>query len=273
MNIRRASWIAVVAVAVGLSNWSLAYVAQHWGVNVRLAYAVSVVFDGVALQCADLALRAARCGDSTFAPSGALLLFAGLSAWFNSYHAQLAGLPWPARVFYATPPVAAVLVTELQLRADRRDALRARGRIADPLPALGGATWLNMPWPAYAAQRKVMRHRLGEKMSRATEASWMAVRLPVVVQPSAVKPAAAPQAAAGGRTESRPERPARQPRTPAVRRTRKDDPRLAAARKDIAARVTAGEALTIRPVAREYGITNYQAEQALKAPALNGSAG
>lgn len=269
---RRASWIAVVAVAVVLSNWSLAYVAEHWGVNFRLAYAVSVVFDGVALQCADLALRAARNGDSTFAPSSALLLFAGLSAWFNSYHAQLAGLPWPARIFYATPPVAAVLVTELQLRADRRDALRARGRIADPLPALGGATWLNMPWPAYRAQREVMHHRLGEKLRRGTEASWMDVRLPVVVMPAAVKTPAAPKAAAGGgRTEPRPERPPRPRRTPAGRR-RKDDPAVTAARKAIAERVHAGEKLSSRPAALQYGITPYAANEAIKAAALNGSA-
>jgi Protein of unknown function (DUF2637) len=270
--IRRASWIGVVAVAVVLSNWSLAYVAEHWGVNYRLAYAVSVVFDGVALQCADLALRAARNGDSTFAPSSALLVFAGLSAWFNSYHAQLAGLPWPARVFYATPPVAAVLVTELQLRADRRDALRARGRIADPLPAIGGATWLNMPWPAYAAQRKVMHHRLAEKLRRGTEASWMDVRLPAVIKPAAVKTPAVTKAAAGGKTEPEPERLPRPPRTPAGRRTRQEDPAVAAARKAISERVHAGEKLTIRPAAREYGITPYAAEQAIKAAALNGSA-
>lgn len=273
MNIRRASWILVVAVAVGLSNWSLAYVAEHWGVNYRLAYAVSVVFDGVALQCADLALRAARHGDSTFAPSSFLLIFAGLSAWFNSYHAALAGLPWAARVFYATPPVAAVLVTELQLRADRRDALRARGRIADPLPAFGGATWLNLPWTTYRAQRAVMKHRQAGKLRQATEASWMDVRLPVVLETArAQAPDARVKAAAGGRTGPRPERPARQPRPPAGRRTRRDDPGLAAARQAIAARIAAGEKLTIRPAAREYKITPYAAEQAIKAAALNGSA-
>ena len=58
--IKRAAWVLVAGFALGLSWWSLAYVARSWGVPWLLSWIVSAVFDGVALICADLALRAAR---------------------------------------------------------------------------------------------------------------------------------------------------------------------------------------------------------------------
>jgi hypothetical protein len=168
MIMRKTAWLIVVGIALLLSNWSLAYVGRSWGVPWQLAVGVSAVFDGVALLCADLALTAARRGDSTFGPSAFLLAFGGASAYFNGYHAILAGLPLAAEVFFAVPPVAALVAVELQLRSDRRQALREAGRIADPLPAFGGATWLNMPYPAWKAQRSVMKHRLTAKLRGAT---------------------------------------------------------------------------------------------------------
>lgn len=165
---RRLAWILVVAAALAISNWSLAYVARSWGVPGWLPWIVSAVFDGVALLCADLALKAARLGDSTFAPSAGLLIFGGASAAFNSYHAQLAGLPAAAWVFYAFPPLAALAAVELQLRHDRRSALREAGRIAEPLPAFGGATWLNLPWSTYRAQREIMAYRQTSTLAAAT---------------------------------------------------------------------------------------------------------
>jgi hypothetical protein len=168
MTMRKTAWVGVTVIALVLSNWSLAVVAHSWGVPWALAYTVSAVFDGVALLCADLALQAARLGDSTFGPSACLILFAGASAWFNSWHAQLLSLPAAAAVFFAFPPVAAVAVTELQLRHDRRAALKEQGRIAEPLPPFGGATWFHHPKRAWGAQRSITGHRLHLKLAAAT---------------------------------------------------------------------------------------------------------
>src|SRR5256885_16650405 len=105
MTKRKAAWLVVVTVALVLSNISLAYVARTWGVPWQLSFAVSAVFDGVALLMADLALKAARQGDSTFAPSAFLFLFGGASAYFNGYHPPPSGRPRAGPVFYCCPPV------------------------------------------------------------------------------------------------------------------------------------------------------------------------
>jgi hypothetical protein len=238
-RIRQAAWVIVAGVALGLSNWSIAYVAHRWGVPRLLTYTVSAVFDGVAVLSADLALKAARLGDSTFAPSAALFVFGAASAYFNAWHARLAGLPVAAWVFYAFPPVAALAITELQLRHDRRGALREKGRIAAPLPAFGGTTWGLHPRLAYAAIREITAHRLGVKLAGAT---------------APVKTA---------RTDPPPERPARRTGPPRVDRA------------ELVARLLAdrdaGLPVTINTVADRHSVTRWTSAQAIKQLA-NGSA-
>ena len=268
--VKRAAWVLVAAFALGLSWWSLAYVARSWGVPGPLSWVVSAVFDGVALICADLALRAARNGDSTFAPSSALVIFAALSAWFNSYHARLVGLPWPAQVFYATPPLAAIVVTELQLRHDRRAALRARGRVADPLPAFGGATWLHKPWSTYFGLRKVIAHRQRAKIEQATRV-WPS--LPVALQPMPqARPNAVPRPAArktpAGSKPSLASAASRQrdnisPAAHKQRRNGMDPERRAAVLQMMRADLAAGAQLSKRSVPDRYGVTAYHGEQLL----------
>lgn len=163
----RFAWVLVAGVALALSNWSLAFVAMHWHVVEPLAWLVSVALDGTAVICARISLDAARRGDSGLAATVTVMTFALFSAYFNSLHAQLAGDPWEARVFFALPPVAALVVLELSIRAYRRDALRAAGRIADPLPAMGAATWLNLPRSTYRGMRNLLEARQSAKLRAA----------------------------------------------------------------------------------------------------------
>lgn len=253
--IKRSAWVLVAAVALGLSNWSLAYVARSWGVPWILSLPVSAVFDGVALICAGLALRAAQRGDSTFGPGSCLVIFGGASAWFNSWHAHLAGYPLAAAVFYAFPPLAAVAVTELELRADRREALRAAGRIAPPLPAFGGATWANLPWSAYTAWRKVMRHRLNEKL--AAEVGRPAQR--------AAAGGAGVQGAGPARQLARPRQ-----RPVAGKRTRLDEQEMAQLVEAVRADAAEGLPVSKRKVAARHDVSEHHAQQAVSM--LNGSA-
>jgi len=244
MDTRKIAWVTVVTVALGLSNWSIAYVARRWGVPWVLSYTVSAVFDGAALLMADLALKAARLGDSTFAPSACLFLFGGASAYFNGWHAQLAGLPLAASVLFAFPPVSALAVTELQLRHDRRQALRDRGRIADPVPAFGGTTWLLKPIVSYRAVRAILKHRLAVKLRSAT--GQPATRTGAVVD--------------DGPTD-------RQLRAHARRSkgTRPfDGEAINAAAEKIAADLDAGRKVSKRHSAREYDISEYHAELIIK---------
>lgn len=253
--IKRSAWVLVAAVALGLSNWSLAYVARSWGVPWILSLPVSAVFDGVALICAGLALRAAQRGDSTFGPGSCLVIFGGASAWFNSWHAHLAGYPLAAAVFYAFPPLAAVAVTELELRADRREALRIAGRIAPPLPAFGGATWANLPWPAYQAWRKVMRHRLNEKLHAEVG--------------QRVQRAGAGAAGSQGAGTAR-QLPSRRAAQAAGTRTRLTETEMAELVTAIRQDRANGLELSKRKVAGRHGVSEHHAQAALRV--LNGSA-
>jgi hypothetical protein len=253
--VKRSAWILVAAVALGLSNWSLAYVARSWGVPWVLSLPVSAVFDGVALISAGLALRAARNGDSTFGPGSCLVVFGGASAWFNSWHAHLAGYPVSAAVFYAFPPLAALVVTELELRADRREALRAAGRIADPLPAFGGATWANLPWPAYQGWRKVMRYRLDEKIDAETKRPVQRV------------------AGAAGKQGAGPARqlPHRKPAGHG-QRTRLNEAEMARLVEWVKADKAEGLPVSKRKVAARHDVSEHHAQRAVELAGLNGSA-
>lgn len=240
---RKTAWIVVVGVALLLSNWSLAYVARSWGVPWQLAIGVSAVFDGGALLCAYLALETARVGDSTFGPSACLFILGGASAWFNAWHAQLSGLPVAAGVFFAFPPLVALVITELQLRHDRRAALRDKGRIADPLPALGGTMWANKPWASYGALRKILKYRLQQKLASATKPADSGagvrqdapgIRRTVVARPSSSR---------SGRVTSA-------DREALVRKLLADD--------------AEGLPITINQVRDRHGVTRWSAEQAIK---------
>jgi hypothetical protein len=265
---KRAAWVLVAGFALGLSWWSLAYVARSWGVPWALSWVVSAVFDGVALICAELALSAARLGDSTFAPASCLVVFAGLSAWFNSWHAELTGLPVPARVFYATPPLAAVVVTELQLRHDRRAALRAAGRVADPLPAFGGSTWLHKPLSTYAGLRRVIAFRQRDRIERATRV-WPS--LPVTLQPQAQARTNTAQryarTPAGGKSSragaAGRQRDTKRPAAHKVRKNGMDPKRRAAVIGAMRTDLAAGVKLSKRTVPARYGVTAYHGEQLL----------
>lgn len=243
--VKRAAWVVVAGFALGLSWWSLAYVARSWGVPWLLSWVASAVFDGVALICADLALRAARAGDSTFAPSSCLMIFAGLSAWFNSWHAQLNGLPAAARIFYACPPLAAVAVTELQLRHDRRAALRAAGRVADPLPAFGGAMWLHKTWSTYRGLRAILKYRQQAKIMAATAGPKTPVGAGRSLAGAVPRPRVAASAPAGGK------------------RSRMDDARRAEVVGKMVEDLAAGVELSKRTAPARYGVSTWHAEQLL----------
>jgi hypothetical protein len=163
-TLARFAWLAVVASALTLSNWSLFYVGRHYGLPGFLAGILSVSLDGAALVCADIALRYARLhGSSGASPRGAVIILAGLSAWLNSEHATLAREPLPAHVMFAAPPLIALTLFELHTRWERRDALKAAGRLAESLPVFGAFVWLLHPLGAYLAVWRITGARLTAK--------------------------------------------------------------------------------------------------------------
>jgi len=141
----RFGWLIVLVASLGTSAWSLFFVATHEGAPPEIAAVVSACFDGVALICADYALRYARIGDSGLAPRMTVFIFAGLSAYVNSQHAVILHEPEFVRILWGVPSVGSILVYEFHVRWERRTALARANRIAAPLPVYGIWTWLRYP--------------------------------------------------------------------------------------------------------------------------------
>jgi hypothetical protein len=125
-----------------------------------LAALVSAAFDGAAICLCSLSLTIARSHDSAFAPRLGVLLLAAISAWLNSQHASLLGLPLPARVLYASPPIVAILVFDLNTRFTKRAALRKAGKVPASLPPIGRTAALLFPIRSYRVVRSIIRYRL-----------------------------------------------------------------------------------------------------------------
>ena len=177
------AWLAVVISALALSNWSLLFVGHHYGLPVILAALLSVSLDGAALVAADISLRHAReHGSSGTSARAAVFTCAGISAWLNSEHAAMLREQFPAHVMFAAPPVIALVLFELHTRWERRDALRAAGRLAEPLPVFGAFTWLLHPLAVFLAVRRVTLARLNAKT--AAEFRRVALTTPEVVKPA-----------------------------------------------------------------------------------------
>jgi hypothetical protein len=142
----RAAWPLVVAAALAISWWSLFTLAHgKYGMPVYLAAVVSTVYDGGALVLADLSQRYARSTDSGAGPRLLMLTLIGASAWLNYEHALMLGYSLPGKVMFASPPVVAGALFEIEQRFTHREALREHGRVAPALPAFGRYAWLLHP--------------------------------------------------------------------------------------------------------------------------------
>jgi hypothetical protein len=153
----RWAWVAVVVIALALSNWSLAVVAHHYGLPylrpLPLAWLLSIPFDCAALVAGDLTLKYAReLGSNGAAPRATVFALAGLSAWLNSEHASFLHLGIPAHVMYACPPLVSIVLFELHTHFAYRTALQAAHRTVEPLPVFGVGVWL---WHAVQAAKAV----------------------------------------------------------------------------------------------------------------------
>jgi uncharacterized protein DUF2637 len=142
----KAAWPLVVGAALAISWWSL-YTLAHgkYGMPVYLAAVVSTVYDGGALVLADLSQRYARSTDSGAGPRALMLTLIGASAWLNYEHAVMLSYSLPGKVMFASPPVVAGALFEIEQRFTHREALRAHGRVAPALPAFGRYAWLLHP--------------------------------------------------------------------------------------------------------------------------------
>lgn len=161
----RFGWAIVLLAVLSMSAYSLYYVGRHLGMPWYFAAIVSVCFDGVAVLAADYSLRYARMGLTATGPQLTVFMFGGLSAYLNTLHAYYGHEIATAKILWAAPPVAAILVYEFHTRWARLSALREAGRVADALPPLGRHAWIHHPIESI----KVIRVISGERLTRVIE--------------------------------------------------------------------------------------------------------
>lgn len=164
----RFGWLLVLGATLTMSNYSLYFVARHFGTPPLFAILAGAIFDGAALLFADYSLKHARAGSSGSGPRLAVLICAGLSAFLNSQHAVILNQIPAARVFWAAPPIIAVLAYEFHIKWERRRALANAGRIPPDLPAFGKWAWLLFPIKTFRISRTIVKFRLGIVLARHT---------------------------------------------------------------------------------------------------------
>ena len=164
----RFGWLMVLGATLIMSDYSLFFVARHLGTPPIFAILAGVIFDGAALLFADYSLKHARAGSSGSGPRLAVLICAGLSAFLNSQHAVIANQIPAARVFWAAPPIIAVLAYEFHIKWERRRALANAGRVPPDLPAMGKWAWLLFPIKTFRIARNITQFRLGIILARHT---------------------------------------------------------------------------------------------------------
>ena len=140
-------------------------VSHHWGlpylVPLPLAWLVSIPYDAAAIIAGNLALQYAReLGSNGAGAKLVVLILASISAYLNSQHASILHLGIPAKVMYASPPIIAVVLFELNTRFEYRKALADAGRTVDPLPTFGTASWILHCAGAFMAVWRITGKRL-----------------------------------------------------------------------------------------------------------------
>ena len=161
----RFGWTIVLTAVLSMSAYSLFYVGRHLGMPWYFAAIVSLCFDGTALLASDYSLRYARMGLAATGPQLTVFMFGGLSAYLNTLHAYFGNELATAKILWAAPPVAAILVFEFHTRWARLSALREAGRVADALPPLGRHAWIHHP----VESLKTIRVISGERLTRVIE--------------------------------------------------------------------------------------------------------
>lgn len=144
----RVGWAISAGVALALSAYSLFYVGRAWGMPPILAGMVSVVLDGAAIVSAEMALKANAKNGRGGIDQALTFVFAGLSAWLNSYHARLVHAGGAAWALYALPPIVAVVLFERHIRGTRR----ATGKRVQ-LPVIQGWAWVLSPVQSFRVFR------------------------------------------------------------------------------------------------------------------------
>lgn len=155
----RVAWFIVLTMMLAAAAWSISGKLTAWGMNPRLAWALSMMFDLAALICAEYARRAIERGTPAGLPRLAILGFVSVSGALNWSHGQEIG-GTVAAYGLASISAAVELLFELHRRDVRDEQRAARGLVAERMPHIPVLGWLLFPSRAWATLRGAVGARL-----------------------------------------------------------------------------------------------------------------
>ncbi|WP_256220709.1 DUF2637 domain-containing protein [Streptomyces sp. CC53] len=168
-RLTRIAWYAVLAMMLAAAAWSISGTLTSWGMNPKLAWALSLMFDLAALLCAEYARRAIERASPAGLARVVLLGFVSVSATLNWSHGMQLGGP-VAAYGLASVPCAVELLFELH-RRDVRDEQRAeRGLLPERMPHIPLLGWLMYPARSWQTLRGAVGARLDQLDPVQTEA-------------------------------------------------------------------------------------------------------
>lgn len=139
--------LAVVVLAPAAASWhglvaagrEVLMLGNGWELLVPLT------LDSAALYAATLALRAVLSSDSAFGARVLTALYAAAASGINAYHAHSSGGSLVSSAYYAGMSLSAVVLWDVTLRHWRRDQLREKGHLEQPLPRFRALRWVVAP--------------------------------------------------------------------------------------------------------------------------------
>lgn len=159
--LNKALWAIILVTILGVSGYSLFFVARSLGVPPPIAVAFSTCFDGVALLAANYSLRYAQAGLSGSFPRAVVRIAAACAAFVQTLHVYFGHEPPGAALVWASLPVSAVTVYEIHIRWERRKALAKAGQVyPSPLPSFGLITWALYPLRSIVSLERIVGRRM-----------------------------------------------------------------------------------------------------------------
>ena len=222
----RAAWLIVLVMMLAAAAWSISSKLTDWGMDPRLAWALSLMFDLAGLICADYARRAIERGTPAGLARLAILGFVIVSGALNWSHGHQVG-GTVGGLGLASISGAVELLFELHRRDVRDEQRAARGLVAERLPHIPLLGWVLFPRQSWRTLRAAVRVRL-ETLDTVPGPAPAVVTVERAEQPPAAPaPAPAPQLPPAAEEQPAPAaapEPAAAEQRPAIRYS---DPRCA----------------------------------------------
>jgi hypothetical protein len=155
----RAAWFIVLAMMLAAAAWSISGKLTDWGMEPRLAWALSLMFDLAGLICADYARRAIERGTPAGLARLSIAGFVTVSGVLNWSHGREIG-GTVGGIGLASISAAVELLFELHRRDVRDEQRHARGLVAERMPHIPLLGWLLFPRQSWRTLRAAVRVRL-----------------------------------------------------------------------------------------------------------------